>query len=114
MDRPPPPARVAIATMTAERVELYRHVPPLGQPIPVGVQPFLVDDSILEDEEIAWAVRRLRLNRSGDQSGMRAEHLRQWLYKAMRDDTPDTTNCQKVVAIVHAAFRNGILAKEST
>ena len=92
MDRPPPPARVAIATMTAERVELYRPVPPLGQPIPVGVQPFLVDDSILEDEEIAWAVRRLRLNRSGDQSGMRAEHLRQWLIDAIRDNRHDATN----------------------
>ena len=114
VDRPPPPAIVDVATMKAERVKLYRRVPPMGQPIPVGVQPFVVDDSIPEDKEIAWAVRRLRLNRSDSQLGMRAEHLRQWLYEAMRYSTPDTTNCQKVVAIVHAAFRNGILAKEST
>ena len=61
--RQPPPYRVAIATMTEERVELYRHVPPPGQPIHVEVHPFMVEDSILEEEDIAWAVRRLHLNR---------------------------------------------------
>ena len=52
--RPPPPSRVAIATMMSERVDIYRHVPPPGQLIPVGLQPFLVDNYIPEDEEIAW------------------------------------------------------------
>ena len=79
VDLPPPPARVAIATMTEERVELYLHVAPPGQPISVGVQPFLLDDSIPEDKEISREVRRLRLNRSGGPSVMRSEHLQQWL-----------------------------------
>ena len=46
VDRPPPPSRVAIYTITEEQVKLYRHISSPGQPIPVGVQPFLVDDSI--------------------------------------------------------------------
>ena len=50
VDLPPPPTRVAISTMTAERVKLYQNVPPPGHPIPVGVQPVPVDDSIPEDE----------------------------------------------------------------
>ena len=75
----PPPARVALITMTAEREELYRHVPSLGDTTPVGDLPFSVDDGIPEDEDIAWAVRRLCLNRSGGPSVLRAEHLRQWL-----------------------------------
>ena len=54
VDRPPPPSRVALTTMTAKREELYRHAPPPGDPIPVGDLPFLVDDEILEDEEIIW------------------------------------------------------------
>ena len=70
LDRPPPPYRVAIATMTAYKVELYRHVPPPGQPIHVGVHHFLVNDSILENKDIAWAVCRLYLNRSDVLSGM--------------------------------------------
>ena len=40
VDRPPPPDRVALDTMTAEREELYRNDPPPGEPIPVGDLPF--------------------------------------------------------------------------
>ena len=78
VDRPPPPARVALATMTMEREELYRYVPLPGETIPVGEPtfPLLVDDSIPEDEDIAWTVRRLCLNRSCGPSVMQAEHLR--------------------------------------
>ena len=43
---------------------------------------------------------------------MRAEHLFQWLIAATRDDSPDATNCLKVVAIVQAALQDGTLAKE--
>ena len=46
VDRPPPPARVDLATITVEREEIYQHVPPPGEPIPVGDLPFLVDDDI--------------------------------------------------------------------
>ena len=92
--------------MTAERDDLYRHIPLLGEPIPVGVPPFpfSVDDSIPEVEDIDWAVRRFHLNRSGGPSGMRAEHLIQWLIAVTRDDSPDDTNWLNVVTIVHAAF----------
>ena len=63
VDHPPPPSRFAIANMMAERFKLYRHVPSLGQPIPLGVHPFLLEESFSEDGEISWVVRRLRLNR---------------------------------------------------
>ena len=56
-------------------------------------------------------VRRLFLNRSGGLSGMRSEHLRQWLIATTWDDTPDATNFQKVVAIVQETFRDGTLAE---
>ena len=46
VDLPPPPPRMDIATMTAERFDIYRHVPLPGDPIPVGDLPFLVDESI--------------------------------------------------------------------
>ena len=83
---------MSITAMTAERVELYRPVPPLGQPIPVGVQPFPVEDSISDEEEIAWELCRLCLNLSGGLSEFRAEHLRQWMIDATWDRTPDATN----------------------
>ena len=46
MERTPPPSRVAIATMMTERFEIYRHIPPPGESIPVEDSPFLVDDDI--------------------------------------------------------------------
>ena len=52
----------------------------------MGDLTFLVDDDILEDEEIAWSVHRLRLNLSGGPSGMRAEYLCQWLIDATWDN----------------------------
>ena len=83
-DRPPPPSRVAIATITAEKFEIYRYVAPAGDPIPVGDLPFLVDYSVPKDEDITWALRMHCLNLLGGPSGMRAEHLRQWLIAATR------------------------------
>ena len=87
-------------------------VPPPGQPIPVRVHPFPVDDSILENKEITLVMRRIFLNHPGDLSGMRAEQLRQWLISATWYNTPDFTNLLKVVAIIQAAFRDGTLEKE--
>ena len=43
---------------------------------------------------------------------MRAEHLHQWLISENKEDAPDTTNWQNVVAIVQVAFRDGTLAEE--
>ena len=57
-------------------------------------------------------MRRLFLNRSRGPSVIRAEHLRQWLIAATRDNTPDATNWQKIVTIVQAEFSDGTLDKE--
>ena len=45
---------------------------------------------------------------------MRAEHLHQWLIAATQDDSPDATNCQKIIAIVQVEFCYGTLAEECT
>ena len=70
-----------------------------------------MDDSIPEDEDIAWAVCRIHLNRSVGPSIMQSEHLHQWLIAATFDDSTDATNWLKVVSIVQAAFQDGTLAK---
>ena len=76
----------------------------------MGDLPLLVDDSIPKDEYISWAVRGIRLNRLGGPSGMRVEHLRQWLIAAMWDKFPDVTKWLKVIAIVQVAFHDETLA----
>ena len=76
LDCAPPPARFMLERITAERVALYSYVPPPGGNIPVNTQPFLVDYSVPEEGEIEWAFKRLRNNRSGGPSRIRAEHVK--------------------------------------
>ena len=76
-----------ISTATAEREQLYIRVPPLGDTIPVTIDPFEVEDGVPLEAEVEWAVKRLRNNRAGGPSRMRAEDLKGWLAAAKRDGT---------------------------
>ena len=75
VDHAPPPARVTLERITAERVALYSYVPSPGENIPVHIEPFLVDDSVPDEGDIEWAVKRLHNNRSRGASRMQAEHV---------------------------------------
>ena len=111
VEPPPPPARTTIKGMMSDRVALYRHVPPPVRTIPVEVTPFLVEDSIPEEAEVAESVKRLWLNHSGVPLVMRAENLRKWLREAMREKEPDSTNWDKVVTLVQVEFWKVPLSK---
>ena len=65
---------------------MYSHVPPPGDNIPVAIQYCMVKDLVPEEGEIEWAVKRLRNNRSGGASRMRAEHIKGWLTEAQREE----------------------------
>ena len=56
VDRAPPPARVTLERITAERVDLYSYVPPPGENIPVSVYTFLVDNLVPTKDKIEWEV----------------------------------------------------------
>ena len=47
--RAPPPARVTLERIMAERVALYSRVPPPRDNIPVSIEPFEVKDSVPEE-----------------------------------------------------------------
>ena len=84
VDRALPLARFTIERITANRVALYSYVPLPGENIPISIKPFLVEDSVPEEGEIKWAVKRLHNNRSGGPSGMRTENLKRWLAEARK------------------------------
>ena len=46
------PSQVTLKRITAERVDLYHHVPPLGKNIPVSVDPLPVEESVPTEDEI--------------------------------------------------------------
>ena len=84
VNRAPPPARATLERITAERVELYSQVPSPGDNIPATVNPSDIDDSVPTEDEITEAVKKLRRNRSGGPSRIRAEHLKGWIAAAKR------------------------------
>ena len=108
-NRTQPLARISLETLTSERVEIYNHVLPTGQPNPIEVAPFPVDDNIPEEEEIAKLVLWLKLHRTGGPSGMSSEHLRMWFWVATREEDPSPGNREKIVAIIQVDFRGGEL-----
>ena len=102
-DRAPLSARISFELIMAEGVALYQRVPPLGENIPVSVEPFPVNYLVPDEEEIECSVKRLCYNHYGEPSGMRAEHLRRWLEEARKAETEtetstlDASNLRKVV-----------------
>ena len=63
VDHSPSPAQITLEWITAERVELYRAITPLGENTPMSVKPYRIDDSVPTEEEVDWAVRILRGHR---------------------------------------------------
>ena len=76
VNRAPTPAQATLERITAERVDLYSYISFPGESILVTVVPSEVDDSVPTEGDIEEAVKKLRRNRSGGPSVMRAEHLK--------------------------------------
>ena len=74
VERAPPPARVTHDQIKTDQVELYIYVPAPVENIPVSVETFPVEDLVPTEDDIEWAVKRLRNHRSRGTSGIRASH----------------------------------------
>jgi len=104
----PRPSKSEFQALHEERSELYRARPSPGDGIPLHVDPFDVPDEVPSQDEIATATRQLRTGRAGGASGMKPEHLRQWLEEFEREDG-DKDPWQAVLDIVQRAFVHGEL-----
>ena len=76
VDCMPPPARLTLKWITVERIALYRQVQTPGESILLSVELFPVEDFVPTEDNIKWAVRRLRNNCSGGPSVMREDHIK--------------------------------------
>ena len=65
-----------------------RPPPPPDRPVPTHATPFEIDDETTTKGESKEAVRRLRRNRSGGHTHLRAEHLQQ----CIREEYPSETS----------------------
>jgi hypothetical protein len=78
----PAASPMSLAAQTAERVDLYRKVPPPGNPLPIHVDKANIPDGPPSDEELREVVRGLRNGPAGA-SGLQAEHIKVWLSDVM-------------------------------
>ena len=76
----------------------------------MALTPFLVEESIPNEEEVVWAINCLRRNRARDPYGIRAEHLRSWMRVYMREESTDPDNWEKVAGLINDAFHEVHLA----
>ena len=87
-----------------------------------------MDESITTEDEIEEAVKKMRRNRSGGPSGIRAEHLKGWLASSKRgkraaekgeeitegEEEEGKPHWENLVELVQTAFQEGELAEEAT
>ena len=84
----------------------------MGRTTHMEVTQFPVENLITGESEIAESVKCLRLNCSGGPSGMRVEHLHQWLQEATWEESTDAANWEKVAEIEQVECWERSLAKE--
>jgi hypothetical protein len=111
-DRPPKPTRQELNAVTTEYANLYTQEAPPGEPVPVMVHPFDVPDHVPTEDEVEDAVKRLRRGKAPGPSGIRADHLKEWLAAARREQDPDSTNWTTLVNLVKHCFHTGELPTE--
>ena len=108
-DRPCAPSRADLKAVSDEYHALYEKESPPGEPIPVLVAPFDINDDIPTEDEIERHVNRLRAGKAPGHTKMRADDLKAWLDAAKREEMPDGTNWCRLVWLVQEVFRTGVL-----
>ena len=82
-EKAPKPCYLSMEKQTKERVELYEKIEPPGDPIPINIDPFEINDAIPTESEVGTVVTGLRDGRAEGVSGIKAEHMKQWLRDAV-------------------------------
>ncbi len=88
-DQAPKACPEMLASQTAERVELYKVVRPPGWSMPINVDPIPVPDGPLTDHEIREVVAKLRNGHAAGVTGMKVEHLKEWLRGVRHEEAED-------------------------
>ena len=103
-DRPLRPSQEDLKKITNDRIKLYsKSLPP--DRLPILVAPFDIDDVVPEADEIADTIRGLRNRKSPRPSKIRAEHLKEWVKEAYREEHPYQGNWNRVVDLIQTCFR---------
>ncbi len=108
-----------LAKETDARIQLYTAVPPLGWAMQFNVEPSAVPDAALMDSELKAVVGKLRYGRAAGTTGMKAEHIKEWLgdmrCKEAEDGVEGIGDCwQSFVALLQAVWERGSIPTQMT
>jgi hypothetical protein len=105
-------SRDVLDKLEAEYTSLYRRGNPPGEPVPVLVAPFDVDGDVPLEGDIADTVRHMRNDKAPGPSGIRVEHLKEWLVISERERDPDRSKWNKFFELIQHVFRYGDLTTD--
>ncbi len=88
-DQAPKPCPETLAKQTEERIQLYTAAPPPGWAMRFIVDPSDVPDAAPMDSELRAVVGNLRNGRAAGVTGMKAEHLKEWLADMKHKEAED-------------------------
>ncbi len=82
------PCFLTLENQTQDREELYGHVPPPGDSIPINIDPSPITNTVPPDLEIREVVRGLKKGRARGISKICAENLKSWLRRVVEEEDP--------------------------
>ncbi len=111
-DRAPKACPETLAHQTVERVELYMAFTPPGWEMHINVPPTAVHDEPPMDQEIRGVVGQLRNSRAAGATGMKAEHLKEWLrgikHEELENGVAGERDCWRLfVWLMQAVWESG-------
>jgi hypothetical protein len=80
------PSKTDLQKLHTEYSKLLVNKSSTGEPIPIMINPYSIDDSIPMDTEIGKAVGRLHT--SPGPTGIQAEDLKKWRNEVWREESP--------------------------
>ena len=100
-----------MAKQTQERIELYVKVPPSGDPIPINVDKFPVQDEVPEEPEIRSRVKNMRNGRSGEAAMIKAKDINGWMRGMLDEEKNGSAGAggkwRLFVKLIQAIWRTG-------
>ncbi len=85
-DWPPPACPETTVKQTAERMELYARVPPMGSALSFNFLYFEISNNMPTDSEVQMVVRGSKNGQATVATKMKAKHLKGWLDEIQREE----------------------------
>ncbi len=119
-DQAPKPCQETLAKQTQERINLYAAHQPPEEMLPLHIDPAPIPDASSMDSELRMVVGQPRNGCAAGATGMKAEHLKEWLANIMLEEWEDGgveglgDRWRSFVALLQAIWTTGTVPTQMT